>query len=179
MDPSLISSRYNWGGLFFVGFLTISIMGYVGFVFLEMNWNKSPEAPGLLGWSIYTLILLLSYELLINTLIQIKITQTTITFRKPWKRFSVLFRKSRQQWILKNEEWDEVFAHSVKSTYMLYFRKNRVGAFFATIEDGRKMLKAIEAFFPDKKIHWNPPYDYPKALRKKMKKEFPERVMRG
>jgi hypothetical protein len=116
---------------------------------------------------------------MLNTLIEVEITQQTIVFRKPWKRYSLFFRKRRTIWTLSNDEWTDAYIFSAKSSYSIYFRKDRTAAFIASIEEGRKIIKEIEAFFPDKKVHYNFPFEYPKEIRKKLKKQYPERVMRG
>lgn len=180
VNQKLISiTRRNWSGLFFPT-VFFSVIHYM--ILNEMISKvieKDPAAPGILGFTIETVFLLLCLELIWNTLIEMEITHETITFRKPWKRLSLFFRSKTTNWTLQNTEWDEVYVFSTKSSYSLYFRKDQTAAFIASIEDGRKFIKDIEAFFHEKKVHWNSDKDFPRTLRRKLRKEYPERVIRG
>lgn len=170
-------TRRNWYGLIMAMLFIILIPLHILYRMLEMSFKGDEHAAGLLGYSIIGVICLFSFELIWHTLVEMELTDETIVFRKPWKHYG-FFRKSRNHWTLRNEEWNELYVFSRKTSYILYFRKDQTAVFFATIEEGKRMIRDIEQFFPDKKVFWNEK-EFPRELRKQMKKEFPERVMRG
>lgn len=144
---------------------------------VELVVNKSETAPGVLGLSIISILCIFSLELLWHTLVEMELSATAIIFRKPWKHYG-FFRRSRNSWTITVEAWDELHIFTSKSRYLLYFRKGRSAVFFATIESGDKMVAAIREQYPEKKYFWNAS-ERPSELRKRMKKEYPERVMKG
>lgn len=138
-----------------------------------------PEnSANLLGYAIMLVLCFFSLELLWLSLIELEINNGTIIFRKPLKRFSV-FRKKKTTWTIDDEEWDELLYSITKNGYSLYFRKERTATFFAAMEGGMILIEAIQQHFPNKVVIQIPGTDFPHDLRKRMKKEFPERFMRG
>ncbi len=144
---------------------------------VELAVNKSESAPGILGFSIISIICIFSLELVWNALVRMELTKERIVFSKPWKHFG-FFRKSRNCWTITTEAWDELHIFTSKSSYLLYFRKDRSAVFFASIDSAEKLVNAIKLHYPEKKYFWNAT-ERPIEIRKRMKKEYPERVMRG
>lgn len=177
MDQPIKTIYRNWGSVFIALLLILGLPFHILYMMLEMVIEKSEEAPGIIGFSIISVVCIFSLELLWHSFIVMEITSTSIKFRKPWKHFG-FFRKSRNSWIINKEEWDELFVYSYRTSYWLYFRKDKTPVFFGTFEDGRKFAKAIQNQYPDKKIYWKEK-ELTKSLRKKIKKEYPERVMMG
>lgn len=167
----------NWSGLFLPIAFIIALPLHIYYLMIEIAITEGVSSGWVLGFAVTTVLFLFSLELLWQTFTSMELSNETIQFRKPWKRFG-FFRKRRSTWILNNADWNEMYIFKQKSAYTLYFSKDKTAIFFATIEYGGSFVKAIEKNYPEKKV-FRHIKEFPRALRKELKKEFPERVMTG
>jgi hypothetical protein len=123
------------------------------------------------------LIFIFYLELVYFMFSVMEITPTEIIFTKPWRRFG-MFRKRQNRWVIPHSEWTELHAFTSRSNSVLYFRKGEEAIFFAFIDGGSLFVKKIKKHFREKLIYYSSNAEFPSKLRKKMNKEFPERVMR-
>jgi hypothetical protein len=126
---------------------------------------------GLLGLII---LIWLIYEMICNVLVRVEVEEKTIRVGKPLRKNSILSRKKHHEFIIKDEEWNQLYYHTYQGGTTFYFRKEQTAAYYFAADGMSKLIDELKKQFPEKKIadDWRP-VDVVKALRKK----FPERVL--
>jgi hypothetical protein len=178
--PQLISiTRRNWLVLT-TSLLSMLLINSFSFSVLAITlFSRHLVWLDILGTLVFSGVVLLTYEFFLNGLVEITITKDLIVFRKPLKTYSLLFRKKRNTWTIDAADWNELIVMKFKSIYHLYFRLEKSATLFATVEYGSKFVSDIKEMYPSKRINDQNNYSFPSHLRKQLKKEHPERVMRG
>lgn len=127
---------------------------------------------------IYTLLvgivlLWLVYELFTVAYIRITFRDGVLLFERPLGKYRLLFRKRPGSMTIHPASWTEVYTHSHKGGHSLYFRKDRTAAYFVSFDCMGSFDKKLADLFPGRKKHT---LDFPRDLKRKMRKEMPERV---
>jgi hypothetical protein len=118
-------------------------------------------------------LLYLLYELGVNAYIRITYLNGTLTFERPLRRYSLLFRKRRMELVIQPDEWTELYWFRPKSSFAYYFRNDHTAAYFAAGDGFMSLHRKLEKLFPGR---LKTSLDFPKETKKRMKKAEPGRV---
>lgn len=113
------------------------------------------------------------YELVVNAFIRITYLNGVLEFERPLRKYSLLFRKRKRKLTIRPDEWTELYWYSRKNSFTYYFRKGQTAAYFVSGDGFTLLRRKLEKLFPGR---LKTSLDFPKATRKRLKKEFPERV---
>ncbi|TSJ44888.1 hypothetical protein [Fluviicola chungangensis] len=115
----------------------------------------------------------LLYELFMLAYIRITFQDGVLIFERPLGKYGLLFRKRTRRMTILPDDWSEVYSHSYKGGYSFYFRKDRTAAYFVSFDGMGSFKKELRAYFPGRKKET---LDFPRHLKRKMRREMPERV---
>lgn len=136
-----------------------------------VSFIRSPKSYGFLIAAIIPWYLI--YELGVYTYIRVVYQNGVLEFRKPLRKYSLLFRKKDQKILIYPDEWTEVYRRSYKGSTSYYFRNNQTAAYFVKADGLNFLYSDLDVLFPQRVRMLQ---EFPGEIRRRLKKEFPERV---
>ncbi len=92
--------------------------------------NPTNQVLLIIGIVLFYLI----YEWILFSYIRVTYHKGELEFRKPLRKYSILFRKKDYKLIIRPDEWTEVYRYWFKGGTAYYFRNNGTDAYFISAE---------------------------------------------
>lgn len=167
-DYIIDDQERTWSNAFSLGTSSLILCGFPLLFFIGFLHSGSIA-------SLITGIILLYgvYELTIFSFIRVFYLNGVLEFRKPLRKYCLLFRKKHQSLHIRPDEWTEVYRHSFKGGTAYYFRNGRTAAYFINADGLSNFYQYLDTLFPNRVKKTD---DFPIGMRRKLRKVDPERV---
>lgn len=158
----------TWNNAFTIGFnsLLFSMFPVIFFIGFIERQSFASLITAIILWY-------LIYELAVFSFIRIYYQNGELEFRKPLRSYSLLFRKKNHRKRIRPDEWTEVHCYSYKGSTSYYFRNGRTAAYFVSVDGLSFFYSDLDVLFSRRFKRTD---DFPRETKRRMKKEFPERV---
>jgi|GEM_PF-6529751 len=113
------------------------------------------------------------YEWGLFSYIRVTYHKGELEFKKPLRKYSILFRKKDYKMLISPDEWTEVYRYWVKGGTAYYFRNNGTDAYFVSAEGLTFLYKDLVNLFSHGVKQMS---GYPTEVKRRMRREGTGRV---
>lgn len=159
----------TWTNIWSIGLQTAMLAIFP--ISLLVAFINNPEYIHALWIGIVLLYFL--YELFVYSYTKAHYLNGVLEFERSIRTYSLFPWKKNEQLVIRPDEWTELYKYSFKMTEVYYFRNDRSSAYFVTVEGMGGLYREMGKLFASRA---KSSLDFPKETKKRLKKEFPERV---